>query len=96
MKGARRTARASVKVFEDAVASAEEIHERVGETEEPPNKLFQDALSRLDTEDTRESNPPAHRESGKDINARLQFLAKMYATDKDRPFDRADDDFSID
>jgi len=88
-KAARKAARASVKVFEEALSSAEKTSQEVEEQPlELPSKLFEEAMSRLEPDESKAKPQP--REARRDINSRLQFLAKMYATDKDKPFDKAD------
>jgi hypothetical protein len=88
---ARKAARASMRVFEEAAAGAEKFSQEVEEqpSELPSSKLFEEALSRIEPDESRLK--PAPHEAKRDMRARLEFLAKMYASEKDKPFEKSDD-----
>ena len=86
---ARKAARASVRVFEEAAAGAEKVSQTVEEPSElSSSKLFEEALSRIEPDESRLK--PAPHEAKRDMRSRLEFLAKMYASEKDKPFEKSD------
>jgi hypothetical protein len=86
---AARKLRTAMKVFKDVAASAEGGAQPEPEPAEAPVRRFVDAMSRLDVEEAK-AKPAMPRDNRPDIHSRLQFLAKMYATDKDQPFSKSD------
>jgi predicted S18 family serine protease len=85
---ARKAVRAAMKVFGEVAASSEKMAPPAAEPDDTATRQFADAMSRLETEDSRLKPQP--RDNRPDIHSRLQFLAKMYATDKDQPFSKTD------
>lgn len=74
---------ASVQVFEGLTGEVEKESQQAKEVTEEPSKLFEEAISNdeISEEEEKQKKPV---EPSKEIEARLDLLAKMYATNKDK------------
>jgi len=85
-KSARRAAKASMRVFEKAIGGAEKVGGEVekeateGEVPEAPLKIFEEALPKAEA-GAKEKKKPG--DSKRDVQSRLDFLARMYMAGKD-------------
>jgi len=74
---------ASVQVFQQLIGEPQKESQRAKEVTEEPSKLFEEAISKdeINEEEEKQKKPV---EPSKEIEARLDLLAKMYATNKDK------------
>jgi len=81
-KSARRAAKASMRVFEKAIGGAGKVSKRIEkEAPEVPLKVFEEALNKPEA-DAKEGEEL--KEAKKDVQSRLEFLARMYTANKDK------------
>jgi len=81
-KSARRAAKASMRVFEKATGGAEKVSKEVKEeAAEVPLEIFEEVLSKPEISAKGKRKP---KESKEEIQTRLDFLTRMYATNKDK------------
>jgi len=85
-KSARRAEKASMRVFEKAIGGAEKASGEVekeaieGEVPEVPLKVFEEALRKPEV-GAKEKKKPG--DSKRDVQSRLDFLARMYTAGQD-------------
>jgi len=85
-KSAKKAAKASMTVFEKAISGGEKVSkiskEEIEEAVEVVPEMLEEALSKTETGRETKTGP---KQSRREIQSRLDFLARMYAASKTEP-----------